>query len=131
MCGQFADLMEHVNGTNTYEVLLALSMGVRPPSAPPGAGRSAASTSFVLRHFRDALVAKAPGAVEVAAVLAEREVSVLQSYYNTGQRLSESDYQFDGYSYRYAVVNMFGDDRASLTEAFEGARETLAYELIE
>ena len=59
MASQFADLYEKVDGTNSYEVLLDLGMGIAPtPKRRQGKYRFAASC--VLRTFEDGVVAALP-----------------------------------------------------------------------
>src|SRR5262249_4168542 len=64
MCSQFADLVEKVHGTNTYEVQLALALG-QEPRFEPGRGEFTHAASFVLRTFRDGRVVQAPSAQDV------------------------------------------------------------------
>ena len=125
MCSQFADLMESVNARNTYEIMFALARGERPP--PAGNGHHKAATSFVLRHFHDASVEHAPSPGDLAAVQSFPEVTLMATFYENGERLSDENYQFDGFSYRYAVVNMAGPDRAHLTRRFRAVRERLNF----
>ena len=126
MCGQFADLMECVNGTNTYEVLFALASGDRPV-AIRGDAQYQASASFVLRHFRDAIVERAPTPRATRSLRSLPDLTLMATYYEAGQRLSDDNYQFDGFSFRYAVVNMAGQDRDHLTSRYQRVREELAF----
>jgi hypothetical protein len=130
MCGQFADMMQAVNGTNTYEILFALAMGHQPPPVRRKAQLKVA-TSFVLRHFQDARVTRTPSAQQLQTIKARFPVTLLSTFYQEGQRLSDSEYQSDGYSYRYAVVNMAGANRVALTEDFEMLRARLDFGLID
>lgn len=130
MCGQFSDLYEAVNGTNTYAILFALALGDSVP-AVHAQGAFGAASSFVLRSFHDATVATAPDARVVYGVQARQPVTLVKHYYRRGERLSDNPKQFDGLSYRYAVVNMAGDTRAGLLEGFEAIRETLDMQLID
>lgn len=113
MCGQFADLYEMVLGTNTYEILFALAVGIEPPALEPASTPYAVAASFPVRWFRDAVVRRAPSAEDVAAVKRDYPLTILQVYYREGQRLSDED-QSDGYSYRYAVFNLAAPDHATL-----------------
>jgi hypothetical protein len=107
MCGQFADLMESVNGINTYEILLAVAVG-REPHRGHGRLRSRSSASYALRHFGDGVVRSGPLRWRHAPVLGSRAVTLFMTYYASGQQLSTNRKQFDGASYRYAVINARG-----------------------
>ena len=130
MCGQFADMMESVNGTNTYEVLCAIAVGEPPPFPYPG-GALAVAASFALRHFADAVVATVPGREQIEAVKRALPVTLVTSYYRQGQLLSSSDYNSDGASYRYAVINVAGDSWQALFHDLEQARGKLGFRLVD
>jgi hypothetical protein len=125
MCGQFADLLESVNGTNTYEILFALAAGERPPPVRRG-GRYQVAASFPLRAFGDQTVLRVPDARDVAAVKQAYPVTLVKTYYRAGQRLADED-QSDGYSYRYAVVNLAARDRPSLLADFAAVQQRLGF----
>jgi biotin carboxylase len=128
MCAQFADVMESVNGTNTYEILFALAAGDRPPAVRPG-GRYTFATSFVFRHFEYATVAAVPAEDRIRDLRRRLPVTFFAAFYRKGQRLSDVDYEFDGHSYRYAVVNLAGVSRAALARDLATARTALAFQL--
>ncbi len=128
MCAQFADLMQSVNGTNTYEVLLAVAAGTEPPALRRHA-RFRVATSYVLRSFGDATVAASPDPAKILAIKERFPVTLFTTSYRSGQRLSEVDYESDGYSYRYAVVNVAGIDRATLERDLGAVRRRLGYRL--
>ncbi len=128
MCGQFADLYELVDGTNTYEVLLALAAGERP-AWRPGRGAHRVAASFPLRTFEDQRVVRVPSAADVRAVEERWPVTLVKAYCRPGQRLSETN-QGDGSTWRYGMVNMAGDDVASMLAAFERVTEHLGFELV-
>lgn len=128
MCGQFADLVEKVNGTNTYEILLALAAAERPV-AKIGQGPYKVAASFVLRAFRDQRVVRVPSLKEIADVQRQFPGTLVKVTYSEGQRLAETDEQSDGYSYRYGLVHMGAQDRRSLLANFEAARRRLGWVL--
>src|SRR5205085_1042804 len=66
MCGQFADLYEKVDGTNGYEVALALAAGERPVRRL-SAGSHRVAASVPLRVFAPTHVMRTPGIVDCAA----------------------------------------------------------------
>lgn len=130
MCGQFADLMEAVNGTNTYAFLFALALGEPLPEVRPG-GASATASSFTLRSFTDATVAAVPDTATIEAVETQSPVTLVKHYYRCGERLSGNTEQFDGHSYRYAVINMSGASKADLLADFAAVRSQLDVELVD
>lgn len=128
MCGQFADLMEMVNGTNTYEILLALAAGDHPPRVKRGS-RFQAAASFALRRFEDAKVLRVPDDSRVASLKALYPVSLVTTFVREQRLLSEDEYESDGYSYRYGVINLGGRDRVSLLSEFQEVHQRLGFEL--
>jgi biotin carboxylase len=113
MCGQFADMTEHVTGVNTYEILVALGLGRRPaPTRDPR--NSAAAASYPLRHFADGWVAAVPSAAQIARVRRALPASLVAIYYEAGNRLSSRPKHFDGASYRYACINLVASGREQL-----------------
>ena len=56
-------------------------------------------------------------------------VTFFAAFYRTGQHLSDVDFEFDGHSYRYAVVNLAGASRAALDRDLAAARIALAFQL--
>jgi len=130
MCGQFADLMEAVNGTNSYELLFALAVGGEVPAVRPG-GSHGVATSYVLRHFQDGVVVRTPDAGAVVAARNSLPLTLVTTFYRTGDRLSENSFESDGFSYRYAVVNLVGDSVEALQRDVELARDALRFEFAE
>lgn len=125
MCGQFADLMESVNGVNTYETLFDLSLGERPLPGVGGVWEVAAS--FALRYFGDALVDEVPDDAVIGFVRSLLPVTSFHSFYQQGDRLSDQSYEFDGASYRYAVVNLAGSRWNQLFDDVRRAVELLGF----
>ena len=134
LASQFADLYEKVDGTNTYEVLVALACG-NQVSVKHRAGGHAAAVSRVFRLFGDARVRRVPSATEVAAVEREYADARIEVLADPGRRLSEQ--MQDGRSYRYAIVSAGGVDhehagrralecRHRLDFQFDDEQETLA-----
>jgi hypothetical protein len=129
MCGQFADLMESVHGTNTYEILFALATG-RRPHFRRRAGRFQVAASFPLRAFEDRRVVHLPDDARIAAVRERWPVTCVKSrYYREGQRLSDIPENSDGLTYRYGVVNVAGRDWPSLLADFEEVKRALDFRL--
>jgi hypothetical protein len=115
-----------VDGTNTYEVLFALATGERPVVSVR-AGRHSVAASFPLRAFKDLRVVRVPDVESISALQRDYAVSLVKSPYHAGQWLSDVD-TTDGSSFRYAVVNMAGNDRASLRETFSDVERRLGFE---
>ena len=113
MCGQFADLFQNVDGVSTYEVLFYVALGLRP-AIPPRRKRAKLSSSYAARSFGDGLAISMPSARRVGLVKCLTSVTLFLVYYTPGQRLSARAKQFDGASYRYAVVNVHGPDFSSV-----------------
>jgi biotin carboxylase len=125
MAYQFADLYEKVDGTNLYELQLALALG-REPRFRRGAGPCRAATSFVLRRFQDARVRRVPSESELAALrrrVPDARVHVLA---RVGRRLSRQVQ--DPHSFRYGIVNLGGPSREALLETYEVLCRELAFE---
>jgi biotin carboxylase len=108
MCPQFADLMEKVNGVNTYEIALATAAGVRPVVCRPGAAYPAA-VSYVLRLFEDKIVRGVPNTSELRDLGMRFPDARLKILCEPGRQLSQE--LQDGQSYRYAILNMGGRSR--------------------
>lgn len=124
MCGQFADLMEAVNGVNSYELLCEVALGQRPVLGS-SSGRLAVAASFPRRRFSAGLVVAAPSADHIARVRAETSASLISVYYRTGERLADNGKQFDGASYRYATINVAADTRAELEPLADQVEDAL------
>jgi biotin carboxylase len=127
MASQFADLYEKVDGTNSYSVLLDIGAGRRPEvTRRQGAHRFAAS--FVLRSFEDRIVAALPSEAALADI-ARREPDIrLELLTAVGRRLSQE--MHDGYSYRYGIINIGGQNRAEAMAKFEAIRAQLGIVLV-
>lgn len=124
MCPQFADLMEKVNGVNTYEIALAIAAGCRPPLRRAGR-RHRAAISFALRLFEDRLVSRVPNRDDLAVFQSRFPDARLKVLCRKGHRLSEE--LQDGKSYRYAVLNMGGESRADVLARCEEALRHLPF----
>ena len=113
ICGQFADLYQKVDGTNGYEVALALALGERP-RVRRGKGPHRAAASFPLRVFEPCRVQRAPDESAIAALEASLPGALVWSECAEGDALADFDVDEDGASHRYAVVNLGGASRDDL-----------------
>ena len=124
MDSQAADLLEKVDGTNTYEHLLRLVTG-QQPIIKKNQGIHNVAASFVLRTFKDAHVVSVPTAHDVARVkelFPDARIDILT---RPGTKLSDT-FQ-DGKSYRYGLIHLGGADRVDLFEKFEYVRKQLTF----
>ena len=125
MISQFADLIEKVDGTNTYELALALSVGDKPKKRS-AKGSHTMSRCFVLRTFENKKVIKAPGTGQTDELFTTFPDARLQLFLQKGQLLSEA-FQ-DGKSYRYGLVHLGGRDEQELQEKFDACKQLLGFQ---
>ena len=126
MCPQFADLMEKVNGVNTYEILLAIAARRRPVVRRSGAPCRAAA-SIVGRVFEDKLVKRVPQASDLAILATRFPDARVKVLCREGHLLSEE--LQDGASYRYALLHLGGEDQAHVQARYEEALALLPFTL--
>jgi hypothetical protein len=124
LAAQFGDLYEKVEGRNTYQVLLDLTVG-RAPRPAPGRGAYGNAASFVFREFNGA-VKIAPGRAQVAWLQDAYPDALLNTYIKEGNsRWREQKWLG---SYRYAVLNLGGRDRQDMFARFEHICQHLRFE---
>jgi hypothetical protein len=128
LCGQFADLYQKVDGANSYELALALATG-RRPALRCGEGGFRRASSFPLRTFAPARVARAPAAARIAEVEREFPGALVWSECAPGQELADFTSFEDGASARYGVVNLGASSEGELLTRFEALRARLGFEL--
>jgi biotin carboxylase len=125
MCPQFADLMEKVNGINTYEVALDIAAGRRPTLSSDSA-RFGAAASLVSRVFEDQLVKRVPTRDELIRFGERFPEARLKILCREGHRLS--DELQDGRSYRYALLHLGGESREHVLMRYASALLALDFE---
>lgn len=113
MSYQFADLFEKVDGTNTFDMQLAIASGASPVFRP-GAGRFKAAVSFILRRFDDAVVRRMPTAAELEFLRGDFPDAQIYLFGRVGERLSAVNQ--DMQSFRYGVLNLGGSSLEHATE---------------
>src|SRR5207237_10752373 len=84
---QFADLIEKVDGVNTYSLLVDIALG-RPIHRPARGGRYACAASCVLRRFTDARVVSTPAADDLKRIAREDPDARVEVLATAGTRLS-------------------------------------------
>lgn len=129
LCGQFADLYEKVDGVNGYRIALELAAGMRP-SVMRGAGAFACAASYPLRVFEPVRVVRTPDADDLAAARALTAQTLIWNEVHEGDELSDFATGDDGHSYRYAVVNVGGDDPAGLAANRDAIERRLDYRFV-
>ncbi|MGM0365109.1 MAG: ATP-grasp domain-containing protein [Actinomycetota bacterium] len=123
MCSQFADLMEKVNGANTYQIQLDIALGKKPIKS--NRGKYGFASSFALRTFRDKIVSRLPGPQEVEEVKELFPEARIEVYGQQGRRLS--CFMQDIGSYLYAIINLGGRSRDELFEKFNICKHKLGF----
>ncbi len=122
---QFADLYENVDGTNTYDVLLDLTLGRRPTFAK-GAGAYKFASSFVLRTFQGKKLVAVPTEADVQAFSRQYDDARLRIYGRKGSSLA-SEMKAIG-SYRYGIVNVAATSLLDLFAIYNDAIEKLPFQ---
>lgn len=126
MASQFADLMEKVDGVNTYMIQVDLSLG-KEPYFEKNSGKFKYATSFVLRSFEDKKIVRLPGKKDIEKVLNVFPEARIEIYGNEGAHLSE--HLQDMQSYRYGIINLGGNSRQELNDKFEQCGRLLKFNL--
>jgi biotin carboxylase len=126
LCGQFADLYEKVDGTNGYEVALALATGERP-RLKKRAGHSNLAASVPLRVFEPVSVNRAPSGEDLRAAEALYPGTLVWSECETGQEMGDFAWCEDGQSARYGIINLGADDGASLAARLDQVKARLGF----
>lgn len=122
---QFADLYEFVDGSNTYDVLLDLTLG-RRPAYQSKAGTFSCCASFVMRTFEGKKLKAVPDQAHVDAFNAQYTESTVKIYGKPGQSM-KSEMKALG-SYRYSIVNVAAHSLLDLFAIQQDAIEKLPFE---
>ena len=128
ICGQFADLYQKVDGTNGYEIALALALGERP-RLRRGEGSHRVAASFPLRVFEPCRVLRAPDARAIADAEATLPGALIWSECAAGDELADFVAGEDGASHRYAVVNLGGASREDLDARLAAVADRLGWRM--
>jgi len=125
-CGQFADLYQKVDGTNGFEVALALAVGARP-DVRRREGAFGAAASFPLRIYEPVLVQRAPDEARVREVVGAHPGTLVFLECATGDHLTDFGELEDGESHRYGVINLGGEDAGDVHERLGRIRAELDF----
>lgn len=126
MCGQFADLYDKVDGVHGHAIAFDLARG-REPRLRRRSGAQRCAASFPLRVFAPVAVERAPDAQDLRAAARLGAGTLVWNEVRTGERLDDFVSGDDGQSYRYAVVNVGGPDRAALAALRDEVAARLGY----
>jgi hypothetical protein len=124
MSSQFADLIEKVNGQNTYEIQVALALG-EPPTVLRNEGKDTIAASFVLRTFHDKTIQHFPSQDEVNLITQQYPDARIEIYGKEGMRLSHELNDME--SYRYGIINLGGKDKNDLFQKFNEVKQHLQF----
>jgi len=125
MSYQFADMFAKVDGSSSYATQLQLCMGEKPDFVK-GAGQFGVAASFVLRLFEDQQVTRVPTEQELLAIQQLYPDALIVIKVEEGTMLS--DLSQDEQSYRYAIVNLGGQDWQDLQARFRDLKNRLKFE---
>jgi hypothetical protein len=121
----FADLYEKVDGSNLYDVAMALALG-KQPRVVKGRGRHKVAASFVERIFKDQLVTKVPSDQDLSRVRAHFPDSRVEIDAKANGRLSEI--MQDLSSFRVGLVHLGAQNEAELMVNHNRVKAMLPFE---
>ncbi len=124
---QFADMYENVDGANSYDVLIDLTLG-RKPQFAKGAGQYKFASSFVLRTFQGKRFAAVPTPADVERFAKQYDDARIRIYGRKGQSLA-SEMRAMG-SYRYGIVNVGAGSLLDLFAIYNDALEKLPFQFV-
>ncbi len=128
MASQFADLMEKVEGVNTYKTQVDLCLG-KVPIPAGNSGKFKYATSFVLRSFEDKRIVRLPVTDDIKKIHNIFPEARIEIYGKEGALLSEE--LQDMQSYRYGIINLGGNTRQELDYRLEQCTSLLSFDLID
>ncbi len=124
LAAQFGDMYEKVDGRSTFEILLDLTVG-RAPRMKPARGQYGTAASFVFREFNGA-VKIAPEQAQIDWLRSHYPDALLNTYIKEGNSRWR-EVKWLG-SYRYAVLNLGGRDRADMLVRHDNICSHLRFE---
>ena len=126
MASQFADLMEKVEGVNTYKTQVDLCLG-KVPIPAGNSGKFKYATSFVLRSFEDKKIVRLPVKDDIKKIHNIFPEARIEIYGKEGALLSEE--LQDMQSYRYSIINLGGNSRQELDDKLKQCTSLLSFDL--
>lgn len=121
---QFGDLYENIDGVNTYEILLNLSLG-KEPRFTKDSGEFKNTASFVLRTFKGKKLVSIPKEREVAEFNSRYPEANVKIYGKKGTKLA-GEMKAIG-SYRYGIVNVGAHSLLDLFAIYEDLKDSLPF----
>jgi hypothetical protein len=125
MAAQFASLYEMVDGFNTYTIALNIALGLTS-SLYRKNGKYLQAASCVLRLQEDCEVVQIPSEAEIRALESVFADIRIEVYASKGKRLSA--YLQDGSTYRYAVINVGGENSGDIAQKLATCKSKLTFE---
>ncbi len=127
MASQFGDPYEKVNGTNSYEILVALATGVKP-FYNRKQGTFKVASSCVLREFENKLVKKLPSHTIIEKLREKYPEIRLEIFAKEGKHLSHE--LQDSKSNRYGLIHLVGESFVDVKNKLENCLDILNFQLI-
>lgn len=121
----FADLYEKVDGSNLYDIAMAIALG-KQPRVVKGRGRHQVAASFVERIFEDKLVRKVPTQQDLDRVRAHFPDSRVEIDAKPNGKLSDA--MQDMSSFRVGLVHLGAQNEADLMNLHSRVKKMLPFE---
>jgi hypothetical protein len=128
MASQFAPLYRMLHGIDMYAMQLDMVLGRDPGGQEvwsPDRRRNGVAASFVMRRFRDGVVARVPSPEDRRRFDERFPDAFVEILVQEGERLS--DELQDDESYRYALVDLCAGDWDELHRKYEEAKVLLPF----
>jgi len=125
MSYQFADMYGKVDGKNSYDIQLKLSIG-QQPIFQRRRGKFKTAVSFVKRLFEDKKIKRMPTAEEIKRLKNRFSEAILYTFASKGERLS--GYLQDEGSFLFAILNLGGQSWNGVYSNYKQASTMLSFE---
>ena len=129
LCGQFADLYQKVDGINSYRIALDLATG-HDPEVRHREGDWVCASSFPLRVFEPCRIESCPHPDRIRAVESAVPGTMVWTEYPPGSEITDFTSGEDGFSARYAIVNLGAQSREDLARRFEEVVSSLGFNIV-
>lgn len=124
MSNQFADLFEKVNGINSYQILLDLSVG-KNPCLQSKQGKYKFACSFILRLFENKRLLSIPSKQDLEIFYNFFPDARIEILLQPGERLDSI--KQDGKSYRYGLIHLGSNSKEELMEKYQFSLKILPF----